>query len=397
MLAFRLALSGAVSACALAVSSASAQDLRIGFLNTTSGNIAVVGRHLENGWKLGLAAEGWKQDGDELGGTPMRVFYADDQGKTDVGVREAERMIRNERVQIIAGVLAANIVMAVSKPVFDANVSLVAMNAGPSPLAGPLCNPLFASTSFVGDLNAEATGELASRDGVTSIVLMAPNYQAGKDMTAGFKRTYKGRVAGEILFKFGETDFQADFSKARAAGAEAVFVFAPGGMGISFLKQWATSGLRGTMKLYTLYVVDNATLPAIGEAAIGSVHTGHWNPNLDNPRNREFLRAYQAAYNAAPSMFAAQGYDGARAIAAAARSLAGKADDPAAYARAIRKNGLASVRGDLKYNVNGFPIQPYWKIEVIAGPGGKPEKRGVDIVLNRADSLWEKCPADKRS
>ncbi len=188
MTAFRLALSGAVSACALAASSASAQDLRIGFLNTTSGNIAVVGKHLENGWKLGLASEGWKQDGDKLGGTPTRVFYADDQGKTDVGVREAERMIRNERVQVIAGVLAANIVMAVSKPVFDANVSLIAMNAGPSPLAGLLCNPLFVSTSFVGDLNAEATGELANRDGVKSIVLMAPNYQAGKDMLAGFRR-----------------------------------------------------------------------------------------------------------------------------------------------------------------------------------------------------------------
>jgi branched-chain amino acid transport system substrate-binding protein len=392
MFAFRLALLASAAAC----SQAAAQELRIGFINTTSGNIAIVGKHLENGWKLGLASEGWKQDGDKLGGAPTRVFYADDQGKTDVGVREVERMIRNERVQVVAGVLAANIVMAVSKPVFDANVSLVAMNAGPSPLAGPLCNPLFVSTSFVGDLNAEATGELANRDGVKSIVLMAPNYQAGKDMTAGFKRTYKGNVAGEILFKFGETDFQADFSKARAMGAEAVFVFAPGGMGISFLKQWATSGLRGQLKLYTLYVVDNATLPAIGEAAIGSVHTGHWNPNLDNPRNREFLRAYQAAYNATPSMFAAQGYDGARAIAAAVRSLNAKVDDTAAFARAIRKNGLASVRGDLKYNVNGFPIQPYWKIEVVAGSDGKPMKRGRDIVFERPDALWEKCPADKR-
>jgi branched-chain amino acid transport system substrate-binding protein len=393
MLALRLAL----LATAAASSQAAAQELRIGFLNTTSGNIAVVGKHLENGWKLGLASEGWKRDGDKLGDAPTRVFYADDQGKTDVGVREVERMIHNERVQVVAGVLAANIVMAVSKPVFDANVSLVAMNAGPSPLAGALCNPLFVSTSFMGDVNAEATGELATRDGVKSIVLMAPNYQAGKDMIAGFKRTYKGAVAGEILFKFGETDFQADFSKARAMGAEAVFVFAPGGMGISFLKQWASSGLCGQLKLYTLYVVDNATLPAIGEAAIGSVHTGHWNPDLDNARNAEFLRAYQAAYNAAPSMFAAQGYDGARAIAVAVRTLGGKIDDPAALARAIRKNGLASVRGDLKYNVNGFPIQPYWKIEVVAGPDGKPRKRGVDIVLNRPDSLWEKCPADKRS
>ncbi len=396
MTVLRLAMIAAAAAAACAVPAA-AQDLRIGFLNTTSGNIAVVGRHMENGWKLGLAAEGWHKDGDRLGGVAARIVYADDQGKTDVGVREVERMIRSEKVQIVAGVLAANVVMAVSKTVFDANVSLVATNAGPAPLAGPLCNPLFVSASFMGDLNAEATGELASRDGTESTVLMAPNYQAGKDMVAGFKRTYKGRVAGEILFKFGETDFQADFAKVRAMAPKAVFVFAPGGMGISFLKQWATSGLRDTTKLYTLYVVDNATLGAIGEAAIGSSHTSHWNPSLDHPRNAEFVRAYTAQYAQAPSMFAAQGYDGARAIAAAVRSLGGKVDDAPAFARAIRKNGLASVRGDLKYNVNGFPVQPYWKIDVVAGPDGKPLKRGRDIVLERPDALWEQCPADKRT
>jgi branched-chain amino acid transport system substrate-binding protein len=216
-------------------------------------------------------------------------------------------------------------------------------------------------------------------------------------MIAGFKRTYKGRVAGEILFKFGETDFQADFSKVRATAPDAVFVFAPGGMGISFLKQWASSGLRQSIKLYTLYVVDNATLPAIGDSAIGSAHTSHWNPSLDHPRNKEFVRAYVAKYRNAPSMFAAQGYDGARAIAAAVRHLGGKVDDAPAFARTIRKTGLASVRGDLKYNVNGFPIQPYWKIEVVAGPDGKPLKQGRAMVFERPDSLWEKCPVDKRS
>jgi branched-chain amino acid transport system substrate-binding protein len=392
---YRFAITAGV-ALALA-GSAAAQELRIGFLNTTTGQGAILGKHIENGWKLGLEHEGWRKDGDKLGGVATRITYADDQGKTDVGVKEVERMIKENRVQIVAGVLAANVVMAVSKTVFDANVSFVAMNAGPAPLAGPLCNPLFVSTSFMGDLNAEATGELATRDGTKTVALMAPNYQAGKDMIAGFKRTYKGKIAGEILFKFGETDFQADFSKVRAMAPEAVFVFAPGGMGISFLKQWATSGLRGTAKLYTLYVVDNATLPAIGEAAIGSTHTSHWNPSLDHPRNKDFIRVYTAKFGAAPSMFAVQGYDGARAIAAAVKSLDGKVDEAPAFARAIRKAGLASVRGDLKYNVNGFPVQPYWKIEVAAAADGKPMKLGRDIVLERPDSLWEKCPRDKRS
>jgi branched-chain amino acid transport system substrate-binding protein len=226
--------------------------------------------------------------------------------------------------------------------------------------------------------------------------MMAPNFQAGRDNFAGFQRTYKGQIIGTSLYKMGESDFQADFSKVRAAAPEAVYVFAPGAMGISFLKQWQSSGLAKTIKLYTLYVVDYATLPAIGDSAIGTVMTSHWNPDFQHPRNQAFIKAYIAKFNQHPSLFAAQGYDGLKAVAAAAEALGAKVDEPGAIARQIRKQGLASVRGDLKYNVNGFPIQPYWKIEIVAGPDGKPMKKGRDMVFERKDSFWEKCPEAKR-
>ena len=166
-------------------------------------------------------------------------------------------------------------------------------------------------------------------------------------------------------------------------------------MGISFMKQWESSGLKGTIRLYTLYTIDNATLPAIGAAAVGSVQTSHWNPNDTNPRNQAFVREYTAKFNQLPSIYAVQGYDPARAIAAAMKTLNGKIDDTAAIARAIRKNGLESVRGALKYNFNGFLIQPYWKLEVVAADG-KVMERGLDKVLERPDSFAERCPVANR-
>jgi branched-chain amino acid transport system substrate-binding protein len=382
-------------ACGMAAEAPS-QELRIGFLNTTSGTLAIPGAHLERGWKLGLEKEGWTKDGDALGGVPTRIVYADDQAKPDVGLREVERMMKGDRIQILAGVLASNVMMAVAKLAFDAKVLVLSANAGPTPLAGPLCNPLFVSTAFVNDQNAEATGELMSREGIKSAYVLAPNYQAGKDNVAGFQRTYKGTVAGQILFKLGETDFQADFSKVRAAAPEAVFVFAPGAMGISFLKQWSSSGLAASIKLYTLYTIDNATLPAIGLAAIGSVQTGHWNPDLDNPRNAAFIRAYVSKFNHLPSMYAVHGYDAAGLIAAAVKATGGKVDDTHALAATMRKGGLASIRGDLTYNANGFLIQPYWKIEIVPGPEGAARKQGRGIVFERRDSYWEQCPAAMR-
>ena len=384
----------AVVLAAVAGAPASAQELRLGYLSTLTGPFAGIGGHNEKGWKLGLAKEGWTKDGDKLGGVPTRVFSADDQAKPDVGLREVERMIKSERTQIIAGTLASNVMMAIAKVVLDSNIVLVGTNAGPAPLAGEQCHPLFVSASFMNDQNSEATGELVTKDNVKSVYLIAPNYQAGKDNVAGFQRTYKGTIAGQALVKLGESDFQADFAKVRAAAPEAVFVFAPGAMGVSFMKQWESSGLGKTIKLYTLYTIDNSTLPAIGMAAVGSKHTSHWNPTDPNPRNQDFVKEYLAANGQLPSLFAVQGYDAARTIAAAVKKLNGKIDDPKLISKTLR-DGMASVRGDLKYNVNGFLIQPYWQLEVVA-KDGKAVEQGLGKVMERPDSFGDKCPKDRQ-
>ncbi len=389
----------AIAALALSASFASAsaaQELRIGVLNTTTTGFAVLGIEMERGWKLGLDELGWKKDGDKLGGVATHIYYGDDQIRPDVGLREVEKMIKTHKVQTIVGVIGSNVMMGVAKVIFDAKVSLIGTNAGPAPIAGELCNPLFVSTAFMNDQNAEATGELVNRDGIQSAYLVAPNYQAGKDNIAGFQRTFKGKVAGQSLVKLGETDFQADFSLIRAAAPKAVFVFAPGAMTVAFMRQWESSGLGKDIRLYTLYMIDGTTLPAIGASAIGAVYTNHWNPSSDNPRNQAFVKAFAAKHGKTPPFYAMQGYDAAHALARAVQTLGAKIDEPGAIARTIRTQGLQSIRGDLKYNVNGFLIQPYWKLEVVAGPDGKPTERGIDKVMERPDSFWEKCPASGR-
>ncbi len=390
-------LLAATTALAFSISGAAAQELRIGFLNTTTGGGALIGRHIENGWKLGLEAAGWTKDGDKLGGVPTKVFYGDDQSRPDIGVKEVEKFLQQDKVQIVAGIIWSNVMMAVQKPIFDAKVMLLSSNAGPSPLAGELCNRLWVSTSFMNDQNAEATGELATRDKVKTVVAMAPNYQAGKDNVAGFERTYKsGKITETIYFKVGETDYQADISKVRALNPEAVYIFAPGAMGVSFMKQWATAGLAGKTKLYTLYTIDDVTLPAIGDAAIGTFQTSHWNPDLTNAKNQKFVKDYVAKFGHQPSYFAVQSYDSAAVIARGMQAVGGKTDDMAALAKAIRSGTVDSPRGTLKYNVNGFVIQPYWKLEVIKAADGKPKVRGVEQIFNRPDSYFDKCPASGR-
>ena len=390
----RLALS-AIAALALAPHSG-ADELRIGFVNTDTGSGAILGQHFRRGWLLGLEHQGWIKDGDKLGGAPTRIVYGDDQLKPETGLRVVEKMLSGDRVHVVAGFIWSNVLLAAQQMVFDRKVLLVSVNSGSAALAGKQCSPLFVSTGFQADQNAEAMGELVERDGIKSVYVMVPNFQAGKDQIRSFLLRYRGKIVDQTLFKLGEADFQADLAKVREAKPEALFVFAPGAMGIAFMKQWAASGLADSIRLYPIWMVDYLTLPAIGATALGTVHTNHWDPGSAVPRNQRFVKAYVAKHGAMPSHFVAQAYDGAAAIAAAVAATGGKVGDGAALARAIRTKGLASVRGDLKYNVNGFLIQPHYRRETAKDGAGDIQIRTLGKVFERPDAYGRDCPEADR-
>ena len=387
---------GTVAAAALAAglaAPAQAENFRIGYLNTLSGGAAILGKSQLLGWNLGLEMEGWKKNGDKLGGVPTEIFIGDDQRKPDVGLRAVRKWLKSEKVHMVAGVIWSNILAAVQRPVTRARRIIMSTNAGWSGMAGKNCSPYFISTSFQNDENAEAMGQLMNEEGLKKVFMMAPNYQAGKDMLNGFQRTYKdGKVVGQILFKLGTRDYQAEISKVRASGADSLFIFAPGGMGVAFMKQWAASGIGQQVKLYTNYAVDYLTIKPIGKAAVGTFHTMHYGTNLKNPRNEEFLKAFVARNKRFPGLWSVQAYDGIRKIADGLRGVKGNFKNLKNLVKVMRAQGLNSVRGQLKYNVNGFLIQPWYKRTVSLNAKGVPEISVDRMVTFKPDSYGDKCP-----
>lgn len=384
----------AAAASVLIAGSASAEELRIGYMNSMNHPL---GKDQLNGWKLALAAEGWKKDGDLLGGVPTKIFYCDDQAKPDVGVTCAKRFVEQDKVHIVAGITWSNILNAVRNPVVRNKVILMSTNAGSSRLAGRACSKYFISTSWQNDNTPEAMGQLMREEKLNDVFLMSANYQAGKDMMAGFRRYYKGRIKGQLLYKLGNRDFQSELTRVRAAQPTAVFIFAPGPMGIAFMKQWAASGLGKSIKLYTVFTVDNLMLKPIGKNAIGSFHTNYWDPDSKIPANVKFLKDFQAAYGRLPSHFAAQGYDAPLLIASAVKAVGGKVSNTLALKKAMLQANYASVRGKYRYNFNGMPIQNFYKREVIAGPGGKPMIQTTGVVFsNHADAYAKRCKRSER-
>jgi branched-chain amino acid transport system substrate-binding protein len=377
------------AALALSAGAANAQEVRVGFLNTFTGGGAVIGEEMRKAWELALE----HLDG-KFGGLKAVTFYGDDQLKPEAGIAAVEKFLRQDKVHFVAGPIWSNVMIAVKNRVLGSNAILVSTNAGPSQLAGKECSPYFFSTSWQGDQVPEAMGQLMNGEKLSDVLLMAPNYQAGKDVLAGFERFYKGKVSDHVLFKIGTTDYQAEFASIRAKKPGGVFVFAPGAMGTAFMKQWAAAGLGKEIKLYTVFVINHVNLPAIGESAIGSYFADYWNAESDAPGNQRFLKGFLAKHKAHPSHFAAQAYDAAFLIDSGVKGARGKVDDRKALAVALRKADYESIRGKFSFNVNGFPIQDYYKFSVVKGASGALSIKTEGLVFRQhKDAYHAECKA----
>ncbi len=380
----------AVATMALLIPNAAvrAEDIKIGLVATLSGPSATIGTHLRDGFLLAL-----KELGGKLGGQPTQVIVADDELKPDVGVQKVKALIERDKVNIVAGIVFSNVMMAVSKPVFESKTFLISGNAGPSPLAGKGCSPYFFSVSWQNDQYHEVMGKYAEAKGYKKVVLMAPNYQAGKDAMAGFKRFYKGAIADEIFTQLGQLDFSAELSKIDAAAPDALFVFMPGGMGVNLVKQYNQSGLAAKVPLLSTFTVDETTLPATQDAAVGLLSASHWAPGLDLPANKSFVENYEKAYGTVPSSYASQGYDLAKLIDGALKQTNGVISDKEAFRKALASAPFTSVRGGFAFNSNGFPIQDFYVTKAVKRADGKFVTEIVQKVFEKArDAYAADCP-----
>ena len=290
----------AVSLCACAVAPAALAQtpapIKIGFMAELSGPQGVLGQDQYDGFMMLL-----ERNGGKLGGVPVQVVREDSQLKPEVAVQLVQKLIEKEKVQIITGITFSNIMMAVHKPITEKEVFLIGSNGGPAPIAGAQCSPFQYIVSWQNDMLSEVVGKYAQDKGYKRIVAMAPNYQAGKDYVAGFKRYFKGEILDEIYTPLNQQDFSAELSQVAAAKPDAVFVFYPGGLGVNFVRQYQQAGLSGKTPLLTTGTADGSTLPAIKEAALGVVSGSFWGPDFDNPSSRRFVEEFEKKYNRLPS------------------------------------------------------------------------------------------------
>ncbi|WP_296524206.1 ABC transporter substrate-binding protein [Rhodoplanes sp.] len=381
-------LATAAAALALAASGAQAQEkLKVGLIATLSGPPAVLGQQIRNGFQLAV-----KQKGGKLGGREVEVLVQDDELKPDIAVGKVKAMVERDKVDFVVGPVFSNILQAIVKPVTEGGTILISPNAGTSNYAGRDCNPNLFITSYQNDQMHEISGKYAQDSGMKTAFIMAPNYQAGKDSLAGFKRYFKGEILDEVYVPLNQLDYSAELSKIAAAKPQVVFVFLPGGMGVNFVKQYRQAGLADTIPVYSTFTVDESTLPAQQDAALGFFAGSNWAPNLDNPQNKAFVAAYEQEFGAVPATYAFQAYDAALLIDSALTATKGDTKDRDALRAALKKADFVSLRGSFKYNTNNYPIQDFYLTKVAKRPDGKYQTEIVRKVFDDyADPYVKDC------
>lgn len=386
MVGMRAGLLAGVAALVLLGGPAAAEPVKVGMVTTLSTGAGYLGEDVRDGFILAL----------ELADATDRVelLVEDDGLEPERGVQIAQRMVERDGAQVMTGIIFSNVAMAVVPRLVRDGMIYLSPNAGPSQLAGAGCHENYFNVAWQNDNLHEAMGAYVSQQGFENVYLLAPNYPAGTDALTGFKRFYKGEIAGEVYTQLGQTDYAAELANLRAAGPDSVFFFYPGGMGINFVKQAASAGISQEIPFFgPAFSFDDTLLDAVGEAAIGIKNTSQWSPDLDNEANRTFVAAYQEKYDRYPTLYSSQGFDTANLLLSAMDAVGDDLSDQEAFREALRAADFVSVRGDFAFASNQHPIHDIYVREAYQDESGNITNRVIGTVLeDHQDAYVGDCP-----
>ncbi len=363
-------------------------DIKVGFMGTLSGPSADVGNDQLDGFKLAL-----EQLGGKLGGVDATLVTEDDGVKAQTALDNVSKMLERDKVDVVTGLTFANILMALQPKIEATDVPFIGTVAGPSPTAGKLCKPNLFITSWQSDMPAEAMGKYLSDQGIKRISTLTPNFVGGKDKIAGLKHYYKGEIVDEIYTPLNQLDFSAELTQVVSSSPEAIFMFYPGALAVSFVRQYQQAGLNQKIPLFSTNSLEGSSVVAMGEGAIGTIVADTWTPGMDNAQSKQFVSAFEEKYKRLPSAYAAFSYDAAMLLNAAVSAMKGDVSDKKAFSKAIKQAQFDSVRGDFKFGANNYPVQDYHIFKVVKNEGGKVGFEMVEpnVLKDHVDPYAKDC------
>ena len=343
--------------------------IKIGFLSPLSGAIAQAGKDMYSGCELF-----WKESGWQIAGRKLEVVLEDDEGQPAMAVTKFRKLVENDKVHLVAGVILSNVAYALVPQIESQGIPTIYPINSAEDLTQRKRPKWLIRTGFSAGGNMHPFGEYAAKVlGYKKVVTIGLDYAFGWETVSGFQQTFEdngGQVIQKLWVPLNVQDYGPYLAQVKR-DADAVFVVALGRWTLLFAQQYAASGLRGRIPLiaggtYT----DEHILPQLGDESVGVISAHHYSASLDTPANRRFRAAFEKAYNRLPSFYSENCYTGARVISEAVKAIGGNVEDRAAFMAALRKVEITDApRGPIKLDAFGNPTQNIYirKVERVGG------------------------------
>jgi branched-chain amino acid transport system substrate-binding protein len=378
----------ALGMCVLETFAADKGPVKIGFMAPYVGVYTKLGRDMDNGFRLAL-----DEIGNKAGGRPLVMITEDTEAKPELGPTKARKLIENDKVNIIAGIVHSGVAASIRDIVVNNKIPTVITNAGLVDLTGKNKSPYIFRVSFQNGQADLVGGWYAySKLGMKKVMVLAPDFSGGHEKADAFMKSFKaagGQVVEEIYPPLTTTDFGPYLTKIAAKGKaiDGVWMFFAGSGCIRLINQYAEYGLKGSVPLFVIGdTVDETVLPSMKDNAVGIKNYLHYADTLNTPENQKFVKAYMAKYKEPPSVFAEQGYIGAKVIAMALDAVKGNVENTDAFLAAMRKVKFTAPQGPFSFDANQNAIIPVY-IREVRKVDGRYASVVIDTIPN-VDQEW---------
>jgi branched-chain amino acid transport system substrate-binding protein len=291
--------------------------LKVGIIAPTTGNFAVAGQEMVDGWNLY-----WDEIADEAGGVTIETIVEDDAGNPETSLTKARKLVEQDEVDVIVGPLIANTALAVAEYTASVGIPNLHPVAASDDLTQRNANDLTVRTGSMGGSQANyAGGEWAATEGgADTVVTLCADYAFGWESCAGFVQGFAangGEVVQQIWFPNSTTDFSTYVSQIQAANADMVYVATAGGApGPNFLNAYLGLGLDMDQLILNCCAADQGTLRTMGDQIEGLKSISYWAEGRDSEVVTEFVDAYKEFSDGrVPGAYVAGGYITASLVA----------------------------------------------------------------------------------
>lgn len=324
--------------------------LRVGVLASLSGVYASLGTNKVNGIKMFFNEQNLTVEGRKI-----ELIVEDDEAKPQEGLRKARKLVEQDNVDVLLGVISSAIGYGLKEYVNRVQKVWVATGAAADGIFKKANNNPYAFRASLSVYQAnEPMGTWLAGQGFKKVFLTGPDYAMGREAIAAFENTFKLKGAeqvGQIFAPLGTNDFAPFLTEIKLANPDVVYASYAGSDAVRFVQQFKAFGLQNSIKLAGYgYLVEEDTFEAQGDAALGVYSGLNWGYGLDTLANKTFVEKYRKAYNAVPTVDSVAGYVGAQVVWNAFKTLGGEIPSQDALSQAILNLKIDTPRGPISFD-----------------------------------------------